>query len=155
MVRRFLIAICLVLLTGMLCTREHDLLRQGAGSIVPQVMWRAGGTSVSPDEVDSVRFTVSSPELSSIRMATFAYADHAGKIQSLPYGISLTLKVEGLDTNGNVVYAGEVEVTNFSSTTPKLTIDANQVTPMAPDSLAAQALSYKTVNLTWVDRASN
>jgi Fibronectin type III domain./Fibrobacter succinogenes major domain (Fib_succ_major). len=86
---------------------------------------------------------------------TFSYADNKGTISSVPVGIGITIKLEGIDSLSHVLYSGSVNVASVTGPTMDVIIEANQVTPIAPSDLVAQALSFNTIRLIWKENSTN
>ena len=124
-------------------------------TVVPTVLWKTSSRDALPAGVDSVRITISSLSLSSSMVKTFSYKDNKGTIPSVPVNISITIKIEGIDSLGRVLYSGSVVVPKVEAPTMDITIEANQVTAIAPSDLVAQTLSYNSIRLIWKENSTN
>jgi uncharacterized protein (TIGR02145 family) len=148
-------ALLVCIATGLLtCVNNQPTVTETA-TVAPTVLWKTSSVEAIPAGVDSVRITISSLSLSSSMVKTFSYLDTKGTIPSIPVDISITIKIEGIDSLGRVLYSGSVVVPKVTAPTMDLTIEANQVTPIAPSDLVAQALSYNSIRLIWKENSSN
>jgi len=139
----------------LLCSNDNGINNVKMTTVAPKVLWKKGAVAASPDEVDSVRVTITSDELSTNLVTTFAFANGGGTIPGLETGITITIQIEGIDSLGNVAYTGTVGPVVLSGTVQDITIDADQVTPIAPTNLVAQPTAHDKVLLVWQDNSSN
>jgi uncharacterized protein (TIGR02145 family) len=151
--KKFALLLCLV--AGLLTCVGNRPFETDTAAVVPVVLWKTSSGDAIPAGIDSVRITVSSNSLSSSMVKTFSYADNKGTISSVPAGISITIKLEGIDSLSRILYSGSVKVASVTGPTMDVTIEAYQVTPIAPSDLVAQALSYNTIRLIWKENSTN
>jgi hypothetical protein len=157
MVRKhiYLLAASAVVITTLFCTEDQPLSGTGTTNLAAKISWAKAGQQTSPDEVDSIRITITSDDLSGSRMQTFAFGAHEGTFEALPSGITIDFTVEGLDANGFVVYSGTVTGIQISGKTQDIAILAHQVTPIPPDSLKLTATSSTRIRVEWQQWSSN
>jgi uncharacterized protein (TIGR02145 family) len=136
------------------CSNNHPTVTETA-TVVPTVLWKTSSADAIPAGVDSVRITISSTSLSSSMVKIFSYNDNQGTIPSVPAEISITITVEGIDSLGRVLYSGSVAVARVTAPSMDITIEASQVTPVAPSDLVAQTLSYNSIRLIWKENSTN
>ncbi len=148
-------AITAVILSVFLYCSKDLSTSSDTTSIAPRIIWKTAGVQSIPSGIDSVRITISSASLDIDMVKTFAYEDNQGTITSVPAGISITIKIEGIDSTGAVAYYGFVEVAEVVAPTMEITIEAHQVTPFAPSNLVANELSFDKIRLIWADNSSN
>lgn len=121
--------------------------------ITPAVLFKNDITQVSPDSVAIIIITVTYQ--SHTVKDTFNFNDHTGTLSTyIPTNTQFTLRIEGVDSNGKVIYFGEQLFFGATADTT-ITISANQVTPQAPENLTARALENAMVLLSWEDKSSN
>jgi hypothetical protein len=139
-----------------LCATQPNNPSETTHPIKPVVLWKTGEDHSGPEEVDSMRFTVFSADgnFTDTIQKTFHFDDHQAKI-NVPAGSRLTLKVEGLDEEGFVVYKGTVLVDDASDQDITIVLDATHVTPRSPSSFSVIALSTCNFYLSWKDRSNN
>lgn len=122
-------------------------------AVNPHVVFQNNSTPVSPDSVDKIIITVSFN--GRVSVDTFEFEDHSGTLSTkIPANTPFTLRIEGIDNNGNVIYHGE-QVINGSSENLTITITASQVTPVAPENLEITTINETRVLLKWEDKSSN
>ena len=139
--------VAVILSVFLYCSK--DLTSSDETTIVPRICWKSAGMQSIPSGIDSVRITISSPSLEADLVKTFSYEDKQGTFGDVPTGISITIRIEGIDSTGTVAYYGIVEVAEVTGSTMEITIEAHQVTPFSPSNLIAQELSFDT-NVTFV-----
>lgn len=139
-----------------LCTTHPNNPSESMLPIKPVVLWKTAGDYPGPEEVDSMRFTVFSSDgnFSDTIQETFHFDNHQAII-NVPAGSRLTLKVEGLDEEGDVIYKGTVLVDDASDQNVTIILDATHVTPRRPSSFSGIALSSCNYYLSWKDRSNN
>jgi len=123
--------------------------------VVPVISWKSASHAAVPSGVDSIRISISSSALTSSLVKTFAFNDSQGTIPSVPADIGITIVIEGIDSAGHVIYRGSVAVARVIAPKMEITIEADQVTPVAPSDLIVQALSSGSVRLIWKENSSN
>jgi uncharacterized protein (TIGR02145 family) len=141
--------------TGLLTCSNNQSTSPGTSTVVPTILWKTSTKDGIPAGVDSVRITISSPSLASTLGKTFFYGDNQGTIPSVAAGISITIEIEGIDSLGHVLYSGSMTVPKVTAPAMDITIQANQVSPIAPSDLVAQSLSYNTIRLIWKENSTN
>ena len=151
--KKYALIVCAV--AGLLTCVGNRPFEMETATVVPVVLWKTSSRDAIPAGIDSVRITVSSDSLSSSLVKTFPYRDNKGTISSVRVGISITIKIEGIDSLGRDLYSGSVNVAKVTGPTMDVIIEANQVTPIAPSDLVAQALSYNTIRLIWKENSTN
>jgi N-acetylneuraminic acid mutarotase len=116
------------------------------------VLFKQAGIAASPDSVDTLRFTVSYGNNNMVY--SFAFSAHGGKISDVPTNTAFTIKIEGLDKQGNLIYLG---LQSYEGITDDITvkITANEVSPRKPSDLVPTALTATRVKLEWIDNSSN
>ncbi len=139
-----------------LCTTQPNNPSESMRHIKPIVLWKTTRDHPGPEEVDSMRFTVfsSTGNFADTIQKTFHFDNHKAVI-NVPADSRLTLKVEGLDEEGAVIYKGTVLVDDASDQDVTITLDATQVTPRKPSSFSGIALSSCNYYLSWKDRSNN
>jgi formylglycine-generating enzyme required for sulfatase activity len=151
--KKYALLLCIAL--GLItCSNNQPTVTETA-TVVPTILWKTSSRDAIPEGVDSVRITISSSSLSSSMVKIFSYNDNQGTIPSVPAEISITITVEGIDSLGRVLYSGSVVVARVTAPTMDITIEASQVTPIAPSDLVAQTLSYKSIRLIWKENSTN
>ena len=108
-IKTFSVIIAVILSVFLFCARDFGPFSNTA-SIAPRILWKSAGIQSIPSGIDSVRITISSASLDIDMVKTFAYDDMQGTIEDVPAGISITIKIEGIDSTGTVAYYGFVEV---------------------------------------------
>ena len=151
--KKYALIVCAV--AGLLTCVGNRPFEMETATVVPVVLWKTSSRDAIPAGIDSIRITVSSDSLSSSLVKTFPYSDNKGTISSVRVGISITIKIEGIDSLGRDLYSGSVNVAKVTGPTMDVIIEANQVTPIAPSDLVAQALSYNTIRLIWKENSTN
>lgn len=149
--------LCSTVLTLLcLCTTQPNNTSQSMRPIKPVVLWKTAGDYPGPVEVDSMRFTVfsSDGEFADTIQETFHFDNHQAII-NVPANSRLTLKVEGLDRDGNVIYKGMVQIDDASDQDVTITLDATHVTPRKPIDFSGVALSSCNYYLSWKDNSNN
>lgn len=95
-------------------------------AIKPSVIFKGGETQTAIDSVDLIVITITyqiDVQTTTIK-DTFNFDDHSGTLSTLiPVNIQFTLRIEGIDNNGNVIYHGE-QVISGAATDIKITIIA-------------------------------
>ena len=134
--KKYALIVCAV--AGLLTCVGNRPFEMETATVVPVVLWKTSSRDAIPAGIDSVRITVSSDSLSSSLVKTFPYRDNKGTISSVRVGISITIKIEGIDSLGRDLYSGSVNVAKVTGPTMDVIIEANQVTPIAPSDLVAQ-----------------
>lgn len=139
-----------------LCLKQPSNPVERMLNISPELLWKTADNYPGPEEVDSLRFTVFSADgkFNDTIQEVFSFNDHQG-VLSVPANCRLTLKVEGLDEQGKVIYKGTVQINDASDQDIKITLDASQVTPRKPSGFSATALSPCNYMLSWRDRSNN
>jgi hypothetical protein len=140
------------------CTGRQPTMPEAFTSVAPHILWRTAGAEALPGGVDSIRLTISSQSLDKDRVKTFSYTAHEGLFDNLPVGITIKIKVEGLDAAGNVLFHGEVDVRSLGSQSQPpviIEIEANQVTPLPPSELSVRRLSGTSFIIDWKDNSYN
>lgn len=125
-------------------------------SISPVVLWKTANGLESPEEVDSIRFSVFSAEgkfKDTIR-EIFPFENHNGAL-SVPAGSKLVIRVEGLDSFGRVIYKGTVQVNDASDSDIKIILESSQLSPIKPSDLTFTAFSSCNYKLHWTDNSNN
>ncbi len=121
-------------------------------AIVPQVVWKKGNVTTTPDEVDSVKITISYD--STFVVKTFPFSADTGTFESLPSSAIIQVMIEGLDSNSIVVYRGVKDSILLVGDWVEVIIEAHEVTPIAPANLQA-VLDTNNIILTWWDKSTN
>jgi sulfatase modifying factor 1 len=147
-----LLILSLLILT---CSRDFGTKVSGNTAITPHILWKTAAGQPYPDAVDSVRITISSPDLQSSLIKTFAFGDKQGFFTKLASGISITVTVQGIDRLGNVTWRGSIGPVEVTGVVFDITIEAGMVTPTAPSQLVAQALSHTSIRLIWKENSTN
>ncbi len=130
-----------------------DASHDTAVAVIPKLQFQNGDQPTSPDSVATIVITVIYGA-TTIR-DTFDYAAHGGTLSSkIPPNTPFTLRIEGIDNTGTVIYHGEQEYSG-SDQNIRITITANQVTPKSPDSLWVTSHSSTQTILQWKDNSSN
>jgi len=137
------------------CTKENPIaVSNGKDTVLVSttVLFRAGGVQAVPDSVATIRLTVMYGSISNVD--TFDYHTHSGTLHAIPARTAFTLKIEGLDGGGVVIFSG---TKSFSGLTENMSVEitASEVSPRAPSDLILEALSSSSVRLTWHDNSSN
>jgi uncharacterized protein (TIGR02145 family) len=147
-----LLILSLLILT---CSRDLGTKASGDTVITPHILWKTAAGQAHPDAVDSVRITISSPDLPNSLIKTFAFGDNQGSFTKLASGITITVTAQGIDSLGNVTWHGSVGPVEISSAVFDITIEAGMVTPIAPSQVVAQALSHNSIRLIWKENSTN
>lgn len=142
----------------MFCTKQNpldsdeDVQQKADIDLAVSVLFKSNAVAASPDSVDSLRFTVQYG--STFQVYTFSFTGHGGKVTGVPARTAFSLKIEGIDRAGNVIYFG---LQQFEGAEDDLTIriTANEVSPRAPSNLRLEALTSTSVRLDWTDNSSN
>ncbi|MFH0921113.1 MAG: fibronectin type III domain-containing protein, partial [Fibrobacterota bacterium] len=138
------------------CTKENPIATPSNGNdtvlVSTTVLFKASGVQAVPDSVASIRLTVTYGSVSIVD--TFDYHAHTGTVRAIPAHTAFTLKVEGLDGAGGVIFSGTKSFTGLSENM-SVEITANEVSPRAPSDLILEALSSSSIKLTWHDNSSN
>ncbi len=141
--------LCLCILS---CSNHVSSNSEGI-SIAPTVVFKAGNTQISPDSVATIAVIIRYGDID-IR-TTFDFSDHSGTLPAdLPKNTPITVRIEGLDKNNNVIYFGE-QLMNGANSDTTLTITANQVTPVAPSDFSVHYLGDSKLQFAWTDNSSN
>jgi hypothetical protein len=124
--------------------------------IAPVIIWKTATNSVLPSGVTFVKFKVFSPEkvFKDTIVKTFPYSNHSG-ILSVPSGLKLVIVIEGLNSANVVIYHGSITLNDASIADKSITIEASQVTPIAPAKFIIQPLSPCSYQLSWKDLSAN
>lgn len=142
-----LLCICFVSCTMDVTTTNDNI------SIAPKITFTNGTVHVSPDSVATIAIIIiyDDIELKSV----FDYSDHSGTLSAkLPKNKEITVRIEGIDKDNNVIYFGEQTIPGASKDTI-ISISASQVTPTSPTDLLALYVAQSTIQLTWNDKSSN
>ena len=139
-----------------LCTTQPNNTSQMMQPIKPVVLWKTAGDYPGPEEVDSMRLTVFSSDgkFTDTIQEIFHFDNHQAII-SVPAGSRFTLKVEGLNAEGEVIYKGTVQVDDASDQDITIILYATHVTPRKPSNFSGVALSSCNFYLSWKDRSNN
>lgn len=141
----------------------------GAG-IAFQVKWPAAKSvgsvpSAIPPGVVMIRMSVSGPDMKTMR-ADFIVSPtspRTGSIENVPVGINRTITLQGLASNGDIIFQdvdANVTLKSLVSDPPyshafDMKLIATSSTPTAPSGLSATAISTGQVDLAWVNNANN
>ena len=126
-------------------------------AVRPSVIFEDDETQTAIDSVDLIVITVTyQADAQTFTISdTFDFHDHSGTLSSLiPVNVQFTLRIQGLDNSGAVIYHGEQLITGAASDTT-VTIVASVVTPIPPEELKTQAIDSFSVLLRWKDNSSN
>ena len=158
MVKKTLLLLLLIFsVLGIFCNMEPLPFSEPDGlSLSPSILWKKGDISVTPDEVDSIRFKIiplgeKNPD--TIK-AVFLFQAHEGTI-TVPDVPRLRVIIEGLDASGTVVFKGSVTVDNNKSGNLEFIIEAHQVTPLKPSDVTITQIANTCLRVTWTDNSSN
>ena len=135
--------LCSIVLTLLcLCTTQPNNTSQMMQPIKPVVLWKTAGDYPGPEEVDSMRLTVFSSDgkFTDTIQEIFHFDNHQAII-SVPAGSRFTLKVEGLNAEGEVIYKGTVQVDDASDQDITIILYATHVTPENPQTSLESQLS--------------
>ncbi|NLG16110.1 MAG: DUF5011 domain-containing protein [Fibrobacter sp.] len=124
-------------------------------NLSPSILWKKGETSVSPQEVDSIRILVAVPKKNAYDTikAVFPFSTHQGTV-SVPNVSGLRVTVQGIDSQGNVIYSGFFLVQNDSPGDLEFTIEASQVSPPGPSDLETKIIGG-ILQVKWEDNSTN
>jgi hypothetical protein len=115
-------------------------------------------SSSIPAAVDSIRFTVSAPDMATIqRTISVAGKTTTTEIFQVPVGPNRRFLVEALDSSGNVVFQGEV-FANVGGVPVSLTVNMVNVDPLAPvfSGLASiTGIASTSLTLSWAAASDN
>lgn len=149
------VGIALPLVALLLTCGRQSTEESGKTVLSPAILWKAGSRAVYPDEVDSVRITVASAELTTDLVMTFPFDAGEGVFEALPSGVTVTATVEGIDSSGVAVYRGSIGPVRISGDVYEMVIEAHQVTPIAPSHLTAYKLRHDRVHVQWRSNSTN
>ena len=113
------------------------------------IAWMDGGDTVAPLLVDTVRVIIESPDLEYTVVRSYAFTSHNGSLPELPYGIDITVTVEGLDSAGNVIYRGSTMQSDLERGEASAEVTVHLLPPVAPINLQAQLFDFDRVFLRW------
>ncbi len=158
-----LISALLTLAAIISCTSESSVNNEKINEValIPDVEWINRDGSREPVGIDSIEIVISSSSMGSNMVKKFPYINAEGKkegtISGIPTGIVISVTLTALDSNNNVIYSGTVESSTSDpvGTSMDVEIKATQVSPFSPTSLSADAKSYKSISLVWVDNSEN
>lgn len=119
------------------------------------IIWNHSSVEPLPAGVDSIRLTISSSSMDNDLVKSFLYETKQGIISDVPIGISITIKIEGIESTGQIAYHGAIEIPEVEETDMLIIIGAMYVTPPAPSNLDAIELSHNQIKLTWSDNSNN
>lgn len=125
-------------------------------AVKSSVVFEGDDTQAAIDSVSKIIITISykADNRTYIIGDSFDFHEHGGKVSSvIPVNTTFTIKIEGVDNNGTVIYQGEQIIQGASSDTTVIIV-ANLVTPLPPENLNAQAVG-DNVLLGWKDNSSN
>jgi uncharacterized protein (TIGR02145 family) len=137
------------------CSQDLGTKVSGNTAITPHILWKTAAGQPYPDAVDSVRITITSPDLPNSLINTFAFGDNQGSFTKLASGITIIVTAQGIDSLGNVTWHGSVGPVEISSAVFDITIEAGMVTPIAPSQVVAQTLSHNSIRLIWNENSTN
>ncbi|MBF0430692.1 MAG: fibronectin type III domain-containing protein [Fibrobacteria bacterium] len=120
--------------------------------IQPVVLFKSNGIAIAPDSVEIMVFTVKYGNISITE--SFPYNAHSGTIRNIPINVPFTIKVEGKDISGNVIFTGLEEHVGDTKNI-SITITAEDVSPKPPSALKLTALSSSSIQIEWTDNSNN
>ncbi|MFH0922276.1 MAG: formylglycine-generating enzyme family protein [Fibrobacterota bacterium] len=97
------------------CDRGLPTKNDAVARLILTISWNKDGTTVAPDDIDSVRISLQSSYLSSDRVSIFPFLNGKGKIEELPSGIDVSVTVDGLGVSGEVLYSGQTSVPEIAT----------------------------------------
>lgn len=148
-----LFIVCGILVTGIASCALNTVSSDQNIRVCPTVHFTNGAEQVSPDSVATIVITVTYQNVTITN--TFNFVDHTGTLTAvIPVNTQFTIRIEGVDSNGKVIYYGQ-QVCSGATGDTTVTISASQVTPWAPQNLTAYAHGSAKVELRWQDNASN
>ncbi|OGJ91391.1 MAG: hypothetical protein A2268_00100 [Candidatus Raymondbacteria bacterium RifOxyA12_full_50_37] len=157
--RTLFIAVALTVVSFLLYCSKENLLgnnqpaeSKDSVSITTNILFKQGQIQVSPDSVDSIRLTVTYGNVTLTN--SFSFSAHHGTVAQIPVDIQFSLKIEGLDNTGTVIYSGTQIFDGFSDDA-SVTITASQVTSRAPSNLRLTAQTSTIIQVQWNDNSSN
>lgn len=122
--------------------------------IKPVVMWKTGEVYAAPIAVDSVRITVTSSGLSEPLIKTFPFSSNEGTLGFVRSGLTVTIKLEGLTSDGRVLYSGEQICDAISGKSFTVQIEASEVTPVPPENPQSMSSTFSLM-ISWSDVSNN
>jgi len=122
--------------------------------IRPVVMWKTGEVFAAPIAVDSVRITITSPGLSEPLIKTFPFSRNEGTLGFVRSGLTITIMLEGLTSDGRVLYSGEQICDAISGKSFTVQIEASEVTPVPPENPQSLSSTFSLM-ISWSDVSNN
>jgi hypothetical protein len=137
------------------CVRQNPASPQSLETLSPVILLKTHASAAIPAGVDSIRITITSPQLDRPHMRSFVYGAHEGDLDLLPAGIPATITVEGVDDSNRVLFRGKVFVPSLSKTPVIVEIFPDQITPLSPTNLSVRKLTGNRFVLVFQDNAYN